>query len=48
MSVNKEFLQRDSNIIAKVICDSVSETGKRITTFELEYPRYIHCELLTH
>ena len=48
MSVNKEFLQRDSNIIAKVICDSVSETGKRITTFELEYNRYIHAELLTH
>ena len=48
MSINKEFLQRDSNIIAKVICDSVSETGKRITTFELEYNRYIHAELLTH
>lgn len=48
MSINKEFLQRDSNITAKVICDSVNDTGKRITTFELEYPRYIHCELLTH
>ena len=48
MSINKEFLQRDSNITAKVICDSINETGKRITTFELEYPRYIHCELLTH
>ena len=48
MSINKEFLQRDSNITAKVICDSISESGKRITTFELEYPRYIHCELLTH
>lgn len=48
MSINKEFLQRDSNITAKVICDSISETGKRITTFELEYPRYIHCEILTH
>ena len=48
MTINKEFLQRDSNITAKVICDSVSESGKRITTFELEYPRYIHCELMTH
>lgn len=48
MSINKEFLQRDSNITAKVICDSINESGKRITTFELEYPRYIHCELLTH
>lgn len=48
MSINKEFLQRDSNITAKIVVDSISETGKRITTFELEYPRYIHCELLTH
>ena len=48
MSINKEFLQRDSNITAKIICDSISETGKRITTFELEYSRYIHAELLTH
>lgn len=48
MSINKEFLQRDSNITSKVICDSISETGKRITTFELEYNRYIHAELLTH
>ena len=43
MSINKEFLQRDSNITAKIICDSISESGKRITTFELEYNRYIHC-----
>jgi len=29
---------------AKVIQDSISRhTGKRITTFELEYPRFIHC-----
>lgn len=34
-------------ITARVICDSVSE-GYRLTTVELEYPRYIHCELLTH
>lgn len=48
MTINKDFLQRDSNITAKIVADSVSELGKRITTFELEYPRYIHCELLTH
>ena len=48
MSINKEFLQRDSNIVAKIVADSISESGKRITTFELEYPRYIHAELLTH
>lgn len=48
MTINKEFLQRESNITAKVVADSISESGKRITTFELEYPRYIHCELMTH
>lgn len=48
MTINKEFLQRDSNITAKIVVDSISESGKRITTFELEYNRYIHCELLTH
>ena len=34
-------------ITAKVIQDSVAN-GSRITTFELEYPRFIHAELLTH
>lgn len=34
-------------IKATVIQDSIS-MGKRITTFELEYPRFIHAELLTH
>lgn len=31
-----------------IIEDSISKEGKRITTFELAYPRYIHAELLTH
>ena len=33
---------------ATIIKDSVNYTGTRITTFELEYPRFIHAELLTH
>ena len=33
---------------AKVVADSVTPSGKRITTFELEYPRIIHAELMTH
>jgi len=38
-----------SQIKAKIIADSVSAVnGKRITTFELEYPRFIHSELMTH
>lgn len=33
---------------AKVIADSVSRGGKRITTLELQYPRFIHGEVMTH
>lgn len=35
-------------INAKIICDSLSPQGHRITTFELIYPRIIHSELMTH
>lgn len=35
-------------ITAKVIADSLAPNGKRITTFELHYPRFIHAELLVH
>jgi thymidylate synthase ThyX len=36
-------------ITAKIIADSINaDTKKRITTYELEYPRIIHAELLTH
>lgn len=31
-----------------ILADSIDPHGKRITTFELEYPRFIHAELLTH
>lgn len=34
-------------ITAKIVADSLSPLG-RITTFELEYPRFIHSELMTH
>lgn len=38
-----------SQITAKIIADSYSAiNGKRITTFELQYPRFIHSELMTH
>lgn len=36
-----------SQISAVIVADSISQ-GKRITTFELEYPRFIHSELMTH
>ena len=36
-------------ITAKVICDSICKQSKiRITTLELEYPRFIHSEFMTH
>lgn len=38
-----------ADIKAKILADSISSvSGKRITSFELEYPRYVHAELLTH
>jgi hypothetical protein len=35
-------------ISAKILCDSINTQGNRFTTFEVEYPRIIHAELLTH
>lgn len=36
-------------IEAKIIKDSISaESGVRLTTFELDYPRFIHAEIMTH
>ena len=35
-------------ITAEVIHDSVSDLGVRLTTFVLEYPLFIHNQLLTH
>ena len=48
MSLTKEFFERETNITAKVIADSISPSGNRITTFEIEYPRFILAELNTH
>ena len=36
------------NIAAKIICDSVSIHGHRLTTFELTFPRIILAEFNTH
>lgn len=35
-------------ITAEIIADSISPSGVRITTFELDYPRIVHSELMTH
>lgn len=33
---------------ARVLLDSISPAGARLTTMEARYPRFIHAELLTH
>lgn len=35
-------------ITVKIIADSVSPQGQRLTTFLLRYPRFIHAEFMTH
>lgn len=35
-------------ISAKILLDSISPAGTRLTTFECTYPRFIHAEVLTH
>ena len=35
-------------IEAKIIADSLSPQGHRITSYLLTYPRFIHSELMTH
>lgn len=37
-----------AGISAKVICDSITHSGIRMTTLEIEYPRFILAELNTH
>lgn len=35
-------------IKTEIIADSINQQGKRLTTFILEYPRFIHAEVMTH
>ena len=35
-------------IEAKIIADSINDSGTRLTTYLLTYPRFIHSELMTH
>jgi hypothetical protein len=35
-------------INAKVIADSISPQGIRLTTMQLRYPKFIHGEFMTH
>lgn len=33
---------------AEILCDSISPGGDRLTSWELQYPRMVHSELMTH
>jgi thymidylate synthase ThyX len=35
-------------ITVEIVADSISPSGKRITTFVCEYPRFVHSEIMTH
>ena len=35
-------------IKSEIIADSINVCGNRLTTFILEYPRFIHAEVMTH
>lgn len=37
-----------SGIVAKILADSVNEQGNRLTSFEIEVPRIVWSEFLTH
>jgi thymidylate synthase ThyX len=37
-----------TTITATIIADSLSPAGKRLTTMQLRYPRFIHAEVMTH
>jgi hypothetical protein len=37
-----------SGYSVKILADSLAPCGKRLTTWELTYPRFVHSELLTH
>jgi|SRR5690554_1422018 len=41
-------IEGKGGISATIVADSVSPSGKRITTFELDYPRFCHSEFMTH
>lgn len=47
-SEGQVVFQMASGGFAKVICDSVSDRGIRLTTFHCRYWRAIHAELMTH
>lgn len=48
LTTNLPELPKDYPISASIVADSISQNNVRLTTFELEFPRYILAELGTH
>ena len=44
----KVVVEGKGDIVARIVADSIKKNGNRITTFELEYHRFIHSEIMTH
>ncbi|MDB4302195.1 FAD-dependent thymidylate synthase [bacterium] len=42
------MIEGKGGIKATVVAHSISEAGQEILTYELEYPRFIHAEFMTH
>ena len=43
-----KIIKGKGNISASILADSINKNKNRLTTFELEYPRFIHSEFMTH
>jgi hypothetical protein len=48
MDPSETLVVGEGHISAKVLAHSITEWGKEIVTFELEYHRFIHAEIMTH
>lgn len=42
------IINNTDNIKVEIVADSINQKDIRITTYVLEYPRFVHAELLTH
>ncbi|WP_252512796.1 FAD-dependent thymidylate synthase [Acinetobacter brisouii] len=46
--LDPDVIKAIAAISVKIIADSINKEGKRITSFQLRYPRFIHAEFMTH
>lgn len=48
MDTSQTTVEATNGISCKIVADSTSPCGKRLTTIEARYPRFIHSEIMTH